>query len=209
MPEADGAPYPALLAQLDRWSAGAHQANPGVIPCRTGCTACCHGPFDISVADTLMIRSAVGRLPDQIRAGVAARATALAGRIKALAPEWSAPWDIGDIGDDRFDVISEALVEEPCPLLDERGACVIYHDRPLICRWMGLGMLAEDGRAFDNACPIQDQFPDYSALALQPFALEPFEQREAVCLEDAADALLGDRDRSAYETTIALALFEP
>jgi len=208
MPDQDGSPYPELLARLDRWSADAHEAHPGIIPCQPGCTACCHGPFDISVADTVMIRSAVRRLPAEARAGVTARAAALAEKILALAPDWSAPWDIGAIGDDRFDVISEALVNEPCPLLDAAGACVIYHDRPLICRWMGLGLLAEDGRAFDNACPIQDQFPEYAALPLQPFALAPFETREALCLEDAAEALLGDRERGAYETTIALALGE-
>lgn len=209
MAEPDGAPYPALLAQLDRWAAAANRDHPGIIPCKPGCTACCHGPFDISVADTAMIRSAVRRLPAPARDGVAARASALAARILALAPDWASPWDIGTIGDERFDAISEALVDEPCPLLDSAGACLVYHDRPLICRWMGLGMLAEDGRAFDNACPIQDQFPDYAALPLQPFALEPFELGETVCLEDSAESLLDDRDRAAYETTIALALLEP
>lgn len=208
MPQAEGSPYPELLSQLDRWSAEAQLRHPGVIPCRAGCSACCHGPFDISVADAVMIRGAVRRLPAAVRAAVLLRAGRLADLIKPLAPGWTAPWDIADIGDDRFDAISEALVDEPCPLLDGNGACRIYDSRPLICRWMGLGMAAEDGRTIDNACPIQDQFPEYAALPPQSFDLDPFEAREAACLEDAAEALLGDSGRHGYETTIAMALLQ-
>ncbi|MEO8029866.1 MAG: YkgJ family cysteine cluster protein [Gemmatimonadota bacterium] len=205
-----GSPYPELLRQLDDWFAGAEARNPGVIPCRPGCTACCNGPFDISVADVRLIRGAVGRLDPQVRAGVLDRAGQLARRILELAPEWSEPWDIAAIGDERFDRISEALSEVPCPMLDSSGACVIYEDRPLICRWMGLGMEAEDGRSIENGCPIQEQFPAYAALPNQPFALDPFEMREAACLEDAAAALLEDAAEHGYETTIALAVgFRP
>ncbi|HTO72766.1 MAG TPA: YkgJ family cysteine cluster protein [Gemmatimonadales bacterium] len=206
MPESVGSPYPELLTALDRWADRAHHDHPGVIPCRSGCTACCHGPFDISVADTLMLRDAVRRLPPTVRAGVLVRAEILATRIRGLAPDWKAPWDIGAIGDERFDTISEALVDQPCPLLDADGGCLIYADRPLICRWMGLGLIAEDGRTFENGCPIQDQFPEFAALPPVPFALEPFETREAICLEDAAEALLGSAERQNFETTIALAL---
>jgi Fe-S-cluster containining protein len=209
LPDPDGAPYPELLTQLDRWSAEVSRRHPGLIPCRAGCSACCHGPFDISVADAVMIRAAVRRLPAGDRHAIAERTTRLTGMIRTLAPDWAAPWDIAAIGDDRFDVISEALVDEPCPLLDPEGKCRIYESRPLICRWMGLGMVAEDGRTIENACPIQAQFPDYAALPPQSFELEPFEAREAACLEDAAESLLADAGRYEYETTIALALLEP
>lgn len=155
-----------------------------------------------------MIRAAVRRLPAGERVAIAEAATRLGGLIRALAPDWGEPWDIAAIGDDRFDAISEALVDQPCPLLDPDGACRIYHSRPLICRWMGLGMAAEDGRTIENACPIQGRFPEYAALPPQPFELEPFEAREATCLEDAAEALLGDSSRYGYETTIAMALLE-
>jgi Fe-S-cluster containining protein len=208
VPDSDGAPYPELLTQLDHWSAETSRRHPGVIPCRAGCAACCHGPFDISVADAVMIRAAVRRLPDGARLAIAEGTGRLAGMIRALAPDWVEPWDIAAIGDDRFDSISETLVDEPCPLLDSDGACRIYHSRPLICRWMGLGMVAENGRTIENACPIQDQFPGYAALPPQPFELEPFEAREATCLEDAAEALLGDSSRYGFETTIALALLQ-
>jgi Fe-S-cluster containining protein len=201
-----GSPYPELLARLDRWADDARARNPDVIPCRSGCTACCHGPFDISVADAMLLRSAARRLPGPVRNGVARRAAALAARIRALAPDWGPPWDIADIGDDRFDAISEALVDVPCPLLDAEGACLAYDSRPMVCRWMGLGMLTGDGESVANACPIQDRFPDFAALPPQPFDLAGFTDFETPCLEDAAEALLGDATLAGYETTIALAL---
>jgi len=201
-----GSPYPELLARLDRWSADAREGHPGVIPCRSGCTACCNGPFDISVADAMLLRSAARRLPAQVRKGVARRAEALARRIQALAPTWGPPWDIADIGDERFDEISSALADVPCPLLDEGGACLVYGSRPMVCRWMGLGIVTREGEIIANACPIQDQFPEYAALPPQPFDLAGFGEIETPCLEDAAEALLGDPDRAGYETTIALAL---
>lgn len=201
-----GSPYPDLLARLDRWAADAREQHPGVVPCRSGCTACCHGPFDISVADALLLRSASRRLPGPVRRAVGRRAEALASRIRALAPEWGPPWDIADIGDDRFDEISAALVDQPCPLLDEAGGCLVYDSRPMVCRWMGLGTVTREGEIIANACPIQDQFPAYAALPPQPFDLGAFGDLEAPCLEDAAESLLGSPELADYETTIALAL---
>jgi len=154
----------------------------------------------------MLLRSAARRLPAAVRKAVGHRAEALAGRIRALAPEWEPPWDITDIGDDRFDEISSALVDEPCPLLDEQGACLVYESRPMVCRWMGLGMVTREGESIANACPIQDQFPAYAALPPQPFDLADFGDLETPCLEDAAEALLGSPELATFETTIAFAL---
>lgn len=60
------AAYAQLLARLDQWFAAGRAAG-GVVPCRGGCTACCHGPFDISVAD---VRGrGAGRIRDDHRGG--------------------------------------------------------------------------------------------------------------------------------------------
>ncbi|MGH7536460.1 MAG: hypothetical protein ACREMG_12905 [Gemmatimonadales bacterium] len=58
------AAYSLLLERLTEWFEEGRRQHPGVVPCRAGCTACCHGPFDISVADAELLREAVGRLPD-------------------------------------------------------------------------------------------------------------------------------------------------
>jgi Fe-S-cluster containining protein len=195
--------YRSLLDQLDEWFARGRRAASGCVPCRGGCTACCHGPFDISAADAQLVSDAVGRLPPGERDTAVARATALLDRMRAIEPGWTAPYDVAAIGEGQFDRLTEALADEPCPLLDDTGRCRIYADRPLVCRLIGLGMATPAGRVIENACPIQDQFPGYPDLPPVPFALERFEEEEMECLRAAALRRFGDAERWTFETTIA------
>ncbi len=199
--------YRILLETLDAWHAAAKLRHPGVIPCRVGCTACCHGPFDISVADVLLLRETVRELPADRREALTARASAAAARQRALAPDWHAPHDVRTLGESRFDALCDALASEPCPCL-EAGACAVYAGRPTVCRLMGLGLESPDGRVLPNGCPIQAEFPAYGALPAQPFDLAAFEQTEEACLVEAGLVLFGSAEAAGYETTIALALGE-
>ena len=198
--------YLPLLEQLDQWQAAPRARHPGVIPCRSGCTACCLGPFDISVADAAQVAAAVGRLEPGRKAGVTARAEAQLVRMIQLEPSWNTPYDIAALGEARFDRLTDDLADLPCPALDDQGACLIYHDRPFVCRVMGLGMVVESGDVIENACPIQDQFPAYAALRPEPFPLEAFEAGEDDAKIAAAWQLFGDRSQFGYETTVAGAI---
>lgn len=195
--------YRALLEGLDAWFEQGRRAAPIDIPCRGGCTACCHGPFDISVADAELVGDAVMRLPAADHEAVVSRAATLLDRMRSIEPGWEPPYEVAAIGDDRFDRISETLAGEPCPLLDEGGRCRIYADRPLVCRLIGLGMVTPAGRMIENACPIQDRFPGYAELPPTPFDLEAFEEGEIACLRAAAERRFGDAERWEFETTIA------
>ncbi len=197
--------YRALLGSLDAWSAAAHQRHPGVIPCRQGCTACCHGPFDISVADALLLQQTVADLPADRRARLLGRANLAASRQLEVAPDWKAPFDVRELGEERFDSLSEALAEDPCPCLED-GACVVYEGRPTVCRMMGLGLESPDDRRMANGCPIQSEFPAYQALPAQSFDLPAFETTEAACLVEAGLALFKTVEATGYETTVALML---
>ncbi len=197
------ATYQALLRRLDRWFAGARAAHGDAIPCRAGCTACCHGPFDITAADALLLRESIRALPAGTRAGILARAERLLDRIRAEAPEWEPPYDVADLGEDRFDELSLALHDAPCPLLGPDGRCEAYDGRPLVCRMIGLPMITAGGLLLENACPIQEQFPAYASLDPVPFDLEALEAEEQACLEAAALALHGRTDAAPGETIIA------
>ena len=125
--------YRDLLTQLDRWFAGARARHGDVIPCRSGCTACCHGLFDISVADQLLLRETIATLPAGVRAGILARAERLLDRLQAVAPEWGPPWDIAAIGEDRFDEICLALhdlLENACPIQERFPAYALLDPVP-------------------------------------------------------------------------------
>ncbi|MGH7591295.1 MAG: YkgJ family cysteine cluster protein [Gemmatimonadales bacterium] len=192
MTDEAGTEYGTLLVQLDRWSADAQARHPGVIPCMHGCTACCHGPFDISAADAELLRKGLNALLPDVRAGVRDRGVRLLAAMQRAAPEWGAPWHVDDIGEDRFDELVESLATEPCPLLGADGGCLVYAHRPAVCRMMGLGMRTPEGD-IDNACPIQHQFPGYAALPPQRFDLASFERQEERWIARAGGA----------ETTIA------
>jgi Fe-S-cluster containining protein len=195
--------YLPLLHELDAWQDTARQGHPGIIPCGPGCSACCHGPFDISVADARLVAEAIAALPAKVRVPLVVRATAQLEQLRELAPGLDEPWDVSRLSEETFDALCEALAEDPCPALDTAGRCVIYEARPLVCRIMGLGLRNPEGGEIPNACPIQDEFPGYSTLPTQPFDLAAWETREAASLTDAAEAM---RLTPAYETTVAGAI---
>jgi len=192
--------YLPLLQALDGWHSTARAAHPGVIPCGPGCSACCHGPFDISIADAELVVEAIAGLPEASRRPIVVRATAQLEQMRSMAPDFDGPWDVAALGDEAFDALCEALAEEPCPCLDETGSCAIYESRPLVCRIMGLGLRNLAGDEIPNACPIQDEFPAYAALPAQPFDLAGWEAQEGPAMAASA-ARLGLTP--TFETTVA------
>ena len=195
--------WQAELQKLDRWFEIVSADHPDVLPCKRGCSSCCYGPFDVSVADMLLLREGLSLLPEAARSAIRFRGKALLDRMRKLEPQWTAPWDLREIDTDRFDEIAELLADEPCPLLGEEGGCSVYAHRPLICRVMGLPMMTAEGLVLENACPIQDQFPSYAALDPQLFDLDSLEATEAACLEAAALELFDSPSELGFETTIA------
>jgi Fe-S-cluster containining protein len=198
--------YRESLEQIDQWFNLVVQQNPGVIACHRGCSACCHGPFDISLADHLLVQEGFLALASSDQATVLERARAQVHQMLVHEPDWDLATGIGGLGEDRFDRVSDLMSQEPCPLLDDTGRCRIYDHRPLVCRMMGLGIVTPMDRLIENACPILDQFPLYSALPAQPFDLETFEAAEMAYNEAAAVELVGTPGMAGFETTIALAL---
>jgi Fe-S-cluster containining protein len=170
--------YRQLVGGLDDWFVrGVTDAGPGVVLCRRGCTACCHGPFDISPADAELVATAVQRLDPATRSAVHSRAATQLSRYAEVAPGWSAPWNVDAIDDDTFDAISDALADEPCPALNDRGECLIYEARPATCRMTGLGMKTQQGDVLENVCPILHTSAAYAELNPTRFDLSRFEDR--------------------------------
>jgi Fe-S-cluster containining protein len=108
-----------FYGQVDRSVAAIRAELPADWPCRRGCCDCCHHRFTIGRDEWRQVRGAVGRLPKDAR-----RAVLRAARAYLASPAPARP---------------------PCPLLDERGACRIYADRPLVCRAFGYSIRHEPG----------------------------------------------------------------
>jgi len=52
---------------LDQWFKQIRQRYAAQIQCGKGCTACCYGLFDISLADALEVARGFGNLPAPLR----------------------------------------------------------------------------------------------------------------------------------------------
>lgn len=192
--------YPETLRTLDAWFArGLAAAPPGVVPCTRGCSRCCLGLFDVSPADAERLAAGLADLGPDARAAVVARAREQLARYAEREPGWTAPFDVDALGEERFDALCEALGDAPCPALGDDGACALYEARPATCRMTGLALRTPDAGVLENFCPIQDEFPDYAALAPTPFDLMAFEAAAERC-----DALA--RERGFRPTTVAGAL---
>lgn len=107
--------YRALLTALDDWFARGRRESDGRVPCRTGCSACCHGPFDVSVTDAELITQAVTRLPPDDQAEVGRRAGHLLDRMRELEPGWADPYEVAALGEARL------VIGNACPIQDRFG----------------------------------------------------------------------------------------
>ncbi len=217
--------YRELLETLDEWfDRGRAAAGAGVVPCRSSCSACCHGVFDISAADAQLVAEGLAQLSDADAAGLRSRATDQLQRCAELLqhgpddpgphrgappaggephnedpPAWGPPWDVDALSEEVFDALTEKLARSPCPALTADGGCAVYTHRPATCRMTGLAMDAGRAGRLDNECPIQFDFPRYVDLAPVAFDLITFEQ--AAARHDALSAAQG-----AVTTTVAGAI---
>jgi Fe-S-cluster containining protein len=198
--------YRALLETLDQWfergcrAAGRGAEGGPVVPCRSGCSACCHGVFDLSPADAALVAEGVLALAPAAREALAARAHAQLLRYAEHLPDWRSPWDVETLDEDTFDRLAGALAHDPCPALDSAGGCVVYTHRPATCRMLGLGMVSPELGELPNECPIQAEHPEYAALPPTPFDLLAFERASVALETDAAAA-------GRHSTTVAAAVW--
>ncbi len=129
-----------LLKVIDTaFDEGARRAG-RACACRVGCTACCIGPFPITLLDARRLRLGLGQLahqdPDR------AERIRLRGReaIDALGSDFPGDAETGLLGADEQ--AEESFCERhrsmPCPVLDpETGRCDLYAARPISCRTFG------------------------------------------------------------------------
>lgn len=162
-----------VLQQIDQ----AFASGPSV-PCRAGCTACCHGPFDISPADARTASQGVAQLPPERRAPLLARAQSQLAAYADAMPDWTAPHDVAQLAEATFDELCDRFAQLPCPALEADGRCAIYEHRPATCRLTGRGWVdPPDGSTLENTCPIQDRFPGYRDMQATPIDLGAIEDQ--------------------------------
>jgi len=106
------------------------------VKCKKGCHECCSvGFFDITLLDALHIRATLKHVPTPIRERVLAKANEqldILEKKKAFSRKDPLLKTLPSI-----DAISRRSAKMSCPALDDNGACLIYAQRPHICRIFG------------------------------------------------------------------------
>ncbi len=111
-----------IFQQADQAVSKIRTAYPELIPCRKGCTDCCHAVFDVSLAEALNIRINFRALDRKIRRKIVKR-----------AEKAQKAWD--KIIENQLEVSGQRI---RCPLLSDAGLCYLYEARPVNCRTYGV-----------------------------------------------------------------------
>jgi Fe-S-cluster containining protein len=106
------------------------------VGCKRGCYECCTvGFFDITLLDAIHLRAALKQVPAQVRDRVIAKANEqldILEKKKAFSRKDPVLKSLPAI-----DSISRRSAKMSCPALGDNGACLIYEQRPHICRIFG------------------------------------------------------------------------
>lgn len=120
-----------LHTKVDQFFSKVADKFPEEMVCRKGCSGCCRQSLSLTGVEMARVVAAVLRLAPEAQAR-------LRTRLKSGAMD-----DLGQVADDF------------CPLLED-DLCVVYADRPLICRSHGVPIRVVDDRGsiVRDVCPL-------------------------------------------------------
>ncbi|OGT95896.1 MAG: hypothetical protein A2X80_05815 [Geobacteraceae bacterium GWB2_52_12] len=147
--------YGVLLREVDDWFASCLHNHGDHISCRTGCSACCRGLFDITLLDALYLRQGFQQLPPDVQSTVRPLASARLEVITETWPSFTHPWLLNNVPEVEWDGIMPEEDEVPCVLLSKHGTCLTYEHRPMTCRLNGIPLIDVSGEElFDDWCTL-------------------------------------------------------
>jgi Fe-S-cluster containining protein len=137
---------------------------PMSVKCRVHCCDCCHAIFGVFPIEAAYINYHFNRLERKARRDVLRRAE------KAEAEMLKAKDTLKVFEDDpKMKVFGLGKQRVRCPLLQDSEECVLYEDRPIICRVYGVPYtLKKDKKEISYVCGVSDfqQKVSYPAVKL-------------------------------------------
>ena len=121
------------------------------VKCRIRCCDCCNAVFGIFPIEAAHIHHHLGKLDRKIRRDVQKRAE------KSEVEMLKASDKLKETFEDNPNMQAYGLGKQRvrCPLLSEKEECVLYENRPVICRVYGVPFsLTHDGKEQSYACGI-------------------------------------------------------
>ncbi|QWV99530.1 YkgJ family cysteine cluster protein [Geomonas nitrogeniifigens] len=195
-----------LLAQVDDWFARCMASYPEHIACRSGCSSCCRGTFDVTLLDAYYLKRGFDLLPDEVKERVLAKCRDRLALMREQWPELDHPFVLNYRPEEDWELLMPDEDETPCVLLGDDGRCLVYENRPMTCRLHGIPLVDTAGEVMhEEWCTMN--FTEVDPLTL-PGLTAPFDSilREEVALfRDFTERFLGRR-MSELDTLIPTAL---
>ena len=142
--------YGKLLARVDRWYSGCLDRYPEHITCRSGCSDCCRGLFDITLLDAWHLRAGFKQLSAPVRKEAVRKAKRRTESLAVFWPELAPPYLLNHRPDEQWEELMPDEDDTPCPLVGKDGRCLAYDHRPMTCRLHGLPLVDLDGEIFHD-----------------------------------------------------------
>jgi Fe-S-cluster containining protein len=147
--------YGSLLQEVDEWFGRASISSGSAVSCRTGCSACCRGLFDITLLDACYLKSGFDTLDNLTQKMVLARAGERLVTLQALWPEFTPPFILNHRPEEEWEDLMPEEDDTPCVLLGTDGTCLVYEYRPMTCRLNGIPLIDISGEVFfDEWCTL-------------------------------------------------------
>src|SRR5687768_5982929 len=119
--------------------------QPENLQCGRGCSLCCYALFEIGSGDVPVIAEGLQKLHPARRRKIVARALEIV--------EQSAHPNLRECSAEEKEAFFNRTQSTPCPNLDEKGLCMMYEHRPLVCRTFGLP-LREKSAYLGDVCEL-------------------------------------------------------
>jgi Fe-S-cluster containining protein len=175
--------YRDILRRADGFFAGVMRTQGQNLQCGRGCSLCCHGLFEIGSGDVPLIAEGLEKLHP-------ARRKMLIRRAMDIIEKSGHP-NLRECSPEEKEAFFDRTASTPCPSLNERGECLIYEDRPLVCRTFGLP-LRDDEEYIGDICELN-------------FTAAPQAQKEAAAWDLQWEDALGPEDEYTIPEAIVLA----
>lgn len=130
--------YRGILGRADEHFTSVMQTQPQNLQCGAGCSLCCYGLFEIGSGDVPVIAEGLAQLHPSRRAKIIRKALQIV--------ESSEHPNLRECSPEEKEAFFDRTQATPCPNLDEKGLCLMYEHRPLVCRTFGLPL--REGRKY-------------------------------------------------------------
>jgi len=122
--------YTRILDRADDFFRSVAESQPQNLQCGRGCSLCCYGLFEIGSGDVPLIAEGLAKLHPSRRKMIIRRSQEILASSNHPDLRECSPAEKGSFFD--------RTASTPCPNLNDRGECMMYEHRPLVCRTFGL-----------------------------------------------------------------------